>query len=197
MSPAKWHPFVQVWICWNTLTGISTHFILKQIWKIENINTDISWWRHQMETFSALLALCVGNSPEPVNSPHKGQWRGALMFSLICAWINGWVNNHGADNLGRQRAHYDVIVMYLGAIHQAKVPYILALISWWKFHKIPLASRKMCISVVHVPFHGKHRPCSRQATERMECNFVIHPPPTEAVALLLGVSGAYDGKHTS
>ena len=22
-----------------------------------------AWWRHQMETFSALLALCVGNSP--------------------------------------------------------------------------------------------------------------------------------------
>ena len=30
----------------------------------------------------------------PVNSPHKGQWRGALMFSLICTRINGWVNNH-------------------------------------------------------------------------------------------------------
>ena len=29
----------------------------------------------------------------PVNSPQKCQWRGALMFSLICAWINGWVNN--------------------------------------------------------------------------------------------------------
>ena len=40
------------------------------------------WWRHQMETFSALLALCAGNSPVPVNSPHKGQWRGALMFSV-------------------------------------------------------------------------------------------------------------------
>ena len=26
-----------------------------------------------------------------MNSPHKGQWRGASMFSLICAWINGWV----------------------------------------------------------------------------------------------------------
>ena len=39
-----------------------------------------TWWRHQMETFSALLALCAGNSPVPVNSPHKGQWRGALMF---------------------------------------------------------------------------------------------------------------------
>ena len=36
--------------------------------------------------------LC-GNSPVPVNSPQKGQWRGALMFSLICAWIYGWVNN--------------------------------------------------------------------------------------------------------
>ena len=45
------------------------------------------WWRHQMETFSALLALCAGNSPVPVNSPHKGQWRGALMFSLISACI--------------------------------------------------------------------------------------------------------------
>ena len=40
----------------------------------------IPWWRHQMETFSASLTLCEGNSPSPVNFPHKGQWRGALMF---------------------------------------------------------------------------------------------------------------------
>ena len=52
-----------------------------------------TWWRHQMETFSALLALCAGTSPVPMNSPHKGQWHGALMFSLIYAWINGWVTN--------------------------------------------------------------------------------------------------------
>ena len=50
------------------------------------------WWRHQMETFSALLILYAGNSPVPVSCPHKGQWRRALMFSLICAWINDWVN---------------------------------------------------------------------------------------------------------
>ena len=62
-----------------------------------------------METFSTLLALCARNSP--VNSPHKGQWRGALMFSLICTWINGWVNNGEAGDLRRHRAHYDVIVM--------------------------------------------------------------------------------------
>ena len=47
----------------------------------------------------------------PVNSPHKGQWRRALMFSLICAWINDWVNNGEAGDLRRNRAHYDVIVM--------------------------------------------------------------------------------------
>ena len=41
------------------------------------------------------------------------QWREALMFSLICAWINGWVNNGEAVDLRRHRAHYDVIVMEL------------------------------------------------------------------------------------
>ena len=49
----------------------------------------------------------------PVNSPHKGQWRGALMVSLICAWINGWVNNPEAGGLRRRRAHYDVMVMLI------------------------------------------------------------------------------------
>ena len=47
----------------------------------------------------------------PVNSPHKGQWRRALMLSLICAWINGWVNNRDAGDLRRHRAPYDVTVM--------------------------------------------------------------------------------------
>ena len=44
-------------------------------------------------------------------SPHKGQWLGALMFSLICVWINGWVNNREAGDLKRHRGNYDVIVM--------------------------------------------------------------------------------------
>ena len=48
-----------------------------------------------------------------VNSPHKGQWRRALMFSLICSWINGWVNNREAGDLRCHHAHYDVTVMHL------------------------------------------------------------------------------------
>ena len=67
-----------------------------------------SWWRHQMERFSALLAICAGIHRSPLNSPHKGQWRGALVLSLICVWINGWINNRKAGDL---RRHYDVIVM--------------------------------------------------------------------------------------
>ena len=47
----------------------------------------------------------------PVNFPHKGQWRGALMFSLIYVWINDWANNREAGDLRRQHGHYDVIVM--------------------------------------------------------------------------------------
>ena len=70
-----------------------------------------AWWRHQMETFSASLAFVRGIHRSLVNSPHKGQWRGALMFSLVCAWISGWVNNREADDLRRHRSHYGVIVM--------------------------------------------------------------------------------------
>ena len=57
------------------------------------------------------MAICAWNSPVPGEFPAKGQWRGALMFSLICVWINDWVNNREAGDLRRYRAHYDVIVM--------------------------------------------------------------------------------------
>ena len=65
-----------------------------------------------METFSALLAICAENSPVPREFPaHKGQLRGAFIFSLICAWINRWLNNPEAGDLRRYCAHCDIIVM--------------------------------------------------------------------------------------
>ena len=70
-----------------------------------------AWRRHQMEKFSALLAICAENSSVLVNFPHKGQWRGALMFSLIYTWMNGWVNNREAGDLRRHRPHCDVTVI--------------------------------------------------------------------------------------
>ena len=41
-------------------------------------------------------------------------WRGALLFSLICAWITDWVNNREAGHLRRNHAHYDVIIIWNG-----------------------------------------------------------------------------------
>ena len=39
------------------------------IWAPEGPLIYRSWWRHQMETFSALLAICAGNSPVPGEFP--------------------------------------------------------------------------------------------------------------------------------
>ena len=73
-------------------------------WKEHTIH--MAWWRQQMETFSTLLAHVTGNHWSLVNSPHKGQWYAALMFSLICTWINSWVNNREAGDLRCPCAHY-------------------------------------------------------------------------------------------
>ena len=69
---------------------------------------DVIKWKH----FPRYWPFVRGIHRSPVNSPHVGQWRGALIFSLICARINGWVNNREAGDLRRHRAHNDVIVMY-------------------------------------------------------------------------------------
>ena len=74
---------------------------------------DVIKWKH----FSCYWSFVRGIHRSPVNSPHKGQWRGALMFTLICYWINGWVNNREAGDLRRYRAHYDVTVMVYKILH--------------------------------------------------------------------------------
>ena len=101
-------------------------------------------WRHQMETFSALLVICAMNSP--VNFPHKGQWRGALIFSLIWAWINAWVNNREAGDLRRHRAHYDVIVMDLPAYGDDHIRlYICSIANFWTPWQPPMKQTIICI----------------------------------------------------
>ena len=73
--------------------------------------TSHPWWRHQIENFPRFWPFVRWIHRSPVNSPHKGQWRGVLMFSLICAWTNVWVNSRDAGDLGRHRAHDDVALM--------------------------------------------------------------------------------------
>ena len=94
--------------------GISNHWCLD--WLL-NIHDDVIKWK----PFPRYWPFVRGLPRSPVNSPHKGQWRGALMFSLICVWINGWVNNPEAGDLSRYRAHYDVIVMICSGTGQTKL----------------------------------------------------------------------------
>ena len=56
---------------------------------------DVIKWKH----FPRYWPFVPGIHRSPVNSPHKGQWRGALMFNLVCVWINGWVNNRETGDL--------------------------------------------------------------------------------------------------
>ena len=70
------------------------------------VHDDVIKWKH----FPSYWTLMWEIHRSPVNSPHKAQWRG--MFSLICAWTHGWVNNWDAGDLRRHHAHHNVIVTY-------------------------------------------------------------------------------------
>ena len=121
----------------------------------------VPWRCHQMETFSALLAFVWGIHRSPVNSPHKGQWRGALMFSLICVWINGWVHNAEAGDLRHSRTHYDVLwcANLIGLIvisHVHLGPWITCIdddIVLWRIY----VSRWQCHKSVTPPSPGRRK----------------------------------------
>ena len=83
--------------------SITHHHDCCYLWR----HDDVIKWKH----FPRYWPFVRGIHRRPVNSPHKGQWRGALMFSLICTWTNDWANNWEAGDLRRYRAHYDIIVM--------------------------------------------------------------------------------------
>ena len=92
MAAARW---------WNRSTRFRPGHLLGNI-----------WWRQEMETFSALLALCSGNSPVTDEfSSQRPMMRSFDVFCLIYAWTNGWVNNLDAGDLRRHRGDYDVTVM--------------------------------------------------------------------------------------
>ena len=83
------------------------HWPLGDVAVISKVYDDVIKWKH----FPRYWPFMRGIHRSPVNSPNKGQWHRALMFSLICVWTNGWINNRDAGDLRHHRAHYDVIVM--------------------------------------------------------------------------------------
>ena len=92
-----------------------------------------------METFSALLAICAGNSPVPGEFTAQRPVTRSFDF-FICVWINGWVNNREAGDLGRYRAHYDVIIMlYLSKFY--------LLMGWGHSKSIESHLRHQCLLI--------------------------------------------------
>ena len=109
------------------------------------MHDDVIKWKH----FPRCWPFVRGIHRSPGKTPHKGQWRWSLMLSLICVWINGWVNNREAGDLSRYRAHYDVTVMdlrWLGSGHQATCPNEKV----WTFRS-PLEKMSMKLSTLRLP----------------------------------------------
>ena len=109
-----WFDFLltcKIWLIANFADCIhvsGSHFSIgREYWSAWLYHDAIIKWKQ----FPQYWPFVQGIHWSPVNSPHKGQWCWALMFSFICAGINGWVNNREADDLRRHHAHYDVTVM--------------------------------------------------------------------------------------
>ena len=97
---------------WNGPQVCFNPMVLMATWLRPEITSgsshdDVIKWKH----FLHYWPFVRGIHRSPVNSPHKGQWRESLMFTLICARINCWGNNREAGDLRRHCAHYDVMVM--------------------------------------------------------------------------------------
>ena len=93
-------------IVWDVLYLFPIMIITDIVW-LSAVHHDVNKWKHIPRYWPFVREIHWS----PVNCPHKGQWRGALMFSLICAWLNGWVNNRETGVLRRHRARYDAFVV--------------------------------------------------------------------------------------
>ena len=92
-------PFRRQAIIWTNVDPVHRRIYAALVGDELTNHDGVIKWKH----FPRYWPFVRGIHRSPVNSPYKGQWRGALMF-----WIDGWVNNR---DLRRYRAHYDVTVM--------------------------------------------------------------------------------------
>ena len=95
---------------------LSTYFAVASCVRILGGRSVISWWRHQMETFSALLALCEEFTGHRWISHTKAS-DAELWCLLFCIWTNNWANKGNTGDLRCHRAHYDFTVMFCRLFH--------------------------------------------------------------------------------
>ena len=97
------------YICWYEFTVSST--LRKDCSLATNFlktHDDVIKWK----PFPRHWPFVWGIHRSPVNSPHKGPWRGDLKFSLICALTNAWVNKRDAGDLRRHCAHREDVMTW-------------------------------------------------------------------------------------
>ena len=144
----KYHQWFPTWFSWKN----ATRHVANALRVLQPYHDDVIKWEHfpRYWPFVREVHRLPVNSPykgqwrralmfslichrSPVNSPYKGQWRRALMFSVICAWIKCWVNNREAGDLRRHRAHYDVIVIWRVSVifsPSRTIRWVLILLTW-------------------------------------------------------------------
>ena len=100
--------YIYLWLWeWkiSVFTWESAWHTMKYICTLLHLHNDSIKWKHCLHYWP----FVQGIHQSLVNSLHKGKWHGALMFSLICAWINSWASNGDAGDLRHHHAHYDLI----------------------------------------------------------------------------------------
>ena len=158
-KPTKWIIF--------TATIIEWLFWFNEIWNMP-VHDGVVKWKH----FPRYWPVGRRIHRSPVNSPQKGQWRGALAFSMICAWTNGWVNNQGAMFETPSR-HYDVTSLgyncsseeiwfarictycpYLTETHNFRTIYGHGMDPWWR-HQMDTFSALLALCAGKSPATGE------------------------------------------
>ena len=143
------------WILYQFRRSNVMYFVLRVCAYVRKGHDDVIKWRH----FPPYWPFVQGIYRLPVYVPHKGQCRGALMFSLTCAWINGWANNREAGDLRRHRAHCVVTIkavfnsQWAGKLDNLQLPMRL----WLCYHSIKFNKLPLVITVCIVSQHMLHK----------------------------------------
>ena len=156
-----YHIFKELWNDWCTLVNANAVFVMCTLiiydyyqrslhFYIADVGAYIplvllSWWCHQIETFSALLTICDRGIPRTQRPVTR-----SLMFSLICAWINDWVSNYEAGDLRRHCSYFDATVMLQIALRYTMSLDVSNIEVYW-LELRPLVNLKPILFTIELP----------------------------------------------
>ena len=125
-----------------------------------------SIWPSSNDNFFRVTGPLWGES---TGHPHKGQWRGALIFSFIYAWTNGWANNGDAGDLKRHRAHFNVTLMYWTSIKSKSRGFVILIVfkPWSPLAWISYHNRYKVWDEMTYPFPNTYRVLGADPVRRM------------------------------